>query len=375
VGDFYFIKPLQPEITATTELVTEPVTRIPVNRESSEMVEWKKGGDNSYFFYRNGANISQQTNGVRINEDFLVYDETSRRTYVFRDFEYASPDRKYQPEEIYSPSEAFWRGDGDNTYWFYLHGSDLTDESNTVGYGEDYLIYTQARGQYYLMEGFKSSSPDKFNAAPHIFSDNGTLWFADESYYYLVVDGAQIASRTYNAWKGNHLVVYDEETGTSYLLRNYYNHTDWIPRPAEVLFRPGKLTVTRDQSDLYTLYKDGNSYFMESPAVYSENDLLVYDTTFNQTVVYKNYLTAPVNTHIEGIPVYSRTGAIWRRKDGTYYLYIRGVLQTGDMVSSRYSTKNGNDLEVTEAATGLVWILRDYANRNDNTLRAAELKE
>ena len=70
--------------------------------------------------------------------------------------------------------------------------------------------------------------------------------------------------------------------------------------------------------------------------------------------------------------MYSRNNAFWRRKDNIYYLYIEAVLQVDNMSSSGY---NGNDLEVFQNSTGITWILDDYVNRNDNTLRQALIKQ
>ena len=91
-------------------------------------------------------------------------------------------------------------------------------------------------------------------------------------------------------------------------------------------------------------------------------------------MVFKDYLKAPNHTQIAGKTIYSRSGAIWKRKEGIYYLYIRGVLQTNDMVTAHHSL-TGSDLEVVEAATGTVWILEDYANRGDNILRPAAINQ
>ena len=114
---------------------------------------------------------------------------------------------------------------------------------------------------------------------------------------------------------------------------------------------------------------------MGGAAAYSDNDLIIYDTNFFQTMVFKNYLNAPNHTFIPGTTIYSRDGAVWKRKDNIFYLYIKGVLQVSDMVTAQYSITSASDLEVTEVASGNIWILEDYVNRNDNTLRPARRKE
>jgi hypothetical protein len=113
-------------------------------------------------------------------------------------------------------------------------------------------------------------------------------------------------------------------------------------------------------------------YVLDGNAVYSDNDLLVYDNNICQHIVFEDFLLAgPVN-RIPGRAVYSGCDAIWRRKGDTFYLYYRGRLQTEDLVDSRMG-KNGKDLEVTRHSSSTRFILPDYAGRDDNTLRPAYL--
>ncbi len=368
VGDFYFIKPdteITQSHTKTQDIAFE---------ENFFSLEWKRGSNNNYFFSRNGVDISKQTTGAKADNDILVFDNEANRTYLLKDF-YSVQHRSAQtPVEIFSLSNAFWRTDGENTYWFYLEGKDLSTETNSTAYGDDFLIYLKQSGKYYMMAGYKDAVPHEYYPSNLVITYNKTLWWADSKYYYLYVDGQQIALKTWGHWAGKNLIVHDDESQSSYLFRDYYNNRDQLLRPAEILFRPGLLTCTRDKDNAYFLYKENNAYHMPGPSAYSDQDLLLYDTSFYQYVVFENFLSTPPNSQIVGKPIYTRNAAVWRKKENICYLYIKGVLQVENMTTARYSLNNP-DLEVTEAVNGTIWILEDYGNRTDNSLRPAKLKQ
>jgi hypothetical protein len=371
VGDFYFIRP-ENGITETRITETKVEEYVPRIIESRESAEWKMV-DGKYYFYLNGMDITKNTTAATVEKDVLLYDRSSNKNYLLKDFWNIKDQNNRAAEELVSRSNAFWRVNKEKLFWFYIEGQDVSAEINNASYGKDFVVFHKNSNRYFVMNRYSDAVPGKLYGATSVFSPNQTLWWADEQYYYLIVNGEQIAPRTWNQWKGNDLVVHDETAASSYLLRDYYNSTDKVLRPAELLFTPGLITCSRDDQNQYYLYKNKTGYPMYGPAAYSGQDLLVYDTIFQQTILFPNFLGTPSNSQITGSPVYSKSGAVWRRQDNIFYLYIQGVLQVENMVSSSYSS-NGKDLEVYQNSTGITYILTDYARLNDNTLRPAEVK-
>jgi hypothetical protein len=371
VGDFYFIRP-ENGITETRITETKVEEYVPRIIESRESAEWKMV-DGKYYFYLNGMDITKNTTAATVEKDVLLYDRSSNKNYLLKDFWNIKDQNNRAAEELVSRSNAFWRVNKEKLFWFYIEGQDVSAEINNASYGKDFVVFHKNSNRYFVMNRYSDAVPGKLYGATSVFSPNQTLWWADEQYYYLIVNGEQIAPRTWNQWKGNDLVVHDETATSSYLLRDYYNSTDQVLRPAEVLYTPGLITCSRDDQNMYYLYKNKSGYPMYGPSAYSGQDLLIYDTTFQQTILFVNFLGTPSNSQIIGSPVYSKSGAVWRRQDNIFYLYIQGVLQVENMVSSSYSSK-GNDLEVYQNSTGITYILKDYSRLNDNTLRPAEVK-
>ena len=378
VGDFYFIRPESTannqQTLAADNRITETKTAeyIPKIVETRANAEWRTVSGN-YFFYRNGADITSNTRAATVEKDVLLYDASSGKSYLLENYWNIKDQGNHAAKELMSGSNAFWRVNKEKMFWFYVEGEDVTNGISNTYYGKDLLVFDKKSNRYYVMNGYSAAEPGKLYTANAAFSPNQTLWWADEKFYYLVVNGEQIAPKTWNQWKGNNLIVHDQTASSSYLLRDYYNNSDQVLRPAEVLYTPGLITCSRDNQNQYYLYKNNSGYLMYGPAAYSDQDLLVYDTIFQQTLVFENFLGTQPNARITAKPVYSQSGAVWRRLDNIFYLYIQGVLQVENMVSSSYAS-NGKDLEVYQKSTGITFILKDYTSLNDNSLRPAEVK-
>jgi hypothetical protein len=364
VGDFYFVRPdVEIQETFIEEVIPEIV-------ETSDAATFKVV-DSKYFFYRDGRDITGNTVASTVQNDVLLYDQGSNRNYLLSGY-WNIRDENFRPaEELLCFSNAFWQLVGENQYRMYLKGKEITQETRSSLYDNNWLVYHKSTGDYYVFNDVNNSRENKLYQAFNMYSTNNTLWWADENnYYYLYVNGEQIAYRTYVSWSGNDLVVYDEEGQSSYLLRDYYNSKDKSLRSAEILAAPGIITYSRE-GNTYYLYRNGESFYYEIENSWSESDLLVFDKTNLQTYLLQDYAYATSGTSYTAKTLFSRNHSFWRKKDNNYYLYIEGVLQYEGDVTASY---NGNDLEVYEMATGLTWILTDYATTYDNVLRPAVQK-
>ncbi len=356
VGDFYFSQPGMRVIPAPD--------RVTVKKESLD----------KYFFYRDGLDITERTNSVGVNADLLLYDYTAGKNYLVKDFYNAPSGETDNPQPLHSGSNTFWMRNEGNSLWMYHEGLEITKMINIAYFGNNLLTFHTQTGRYYALYDYATADPGKLHPAVYTFSPNNTLWWADEKYHFLYVDGIQIAARTWFQFAGEDLLIHDPEGSSSFLIRDLENNRDQSLRPAEVLFRPGLITCTRGENNKFFPYRENQPYFNAKGASYSGRDLLVFDTLINQHILFEGFLDKPTDTHIVGRVIYSKTDAVWKRTGNTFYLYIEGKLQTNEMCTSRKS-QDEKDLEVTETVSGRVWMLPGYSTLDDNTLRAAELKQ
>ena len=348
IGDFYFIRP---DITITKTVVDEIIPDI---IETTGLSKWKRDGD-GYRFYQSGVEVSYENRNFILEEYWNIKDENLRDAH-----------------EVVSRINAFWWKNEKNEFWFYYKGSEKTTEVNYSWFKDDLIVYQPDENMYFLLPDYKWAEPDKLHPAQHIYSSNRTLWWANTESYFMYLDGHQIAARTYNQWSGNDLIVYDEEVQSSYKLPDYYNNADENPRPAEILVAPGTITWRKHEDNTYWFQRNGVDFStLDVANEFSGNDLLVYEKTSRQDFLLKNYSNLGNGVQYPAESLWSKDHAFWRRSDNTYWLYVSGVLISGRTTSETA----GLNLDVNDPETGLTWVLKDYWNLDDNTLRPASVKE
>jgi hypothetical protein len=254
-------------------------------------------------------------------------------------------------------------------YWFFLKGDNVAPESRSLWVDDHLLLFYPPTSEYFLMKNYNSCTDSKLRIPEKIYTPNGTLWRVTSAGYFLYLNGQQIALRTYNTWSGNDLIVYDEESKSSFLLKDYYNKQDNKLRATEMLAAPGLITWRRE-GNTYYIYRNNTLSYNEANASYSVNDVLVYEKAKKQTLLLENWVNSDDGQYREARVLFSPTSSFWRRDGDTYSFYQDGLLVERTLESQW----NGNNLEVYDKEYEKTYILPDYQNLNDNKLRAAILK-
>ncbi len=105
IGDFYFVRQ-DVEIQETlVEEITPVVTEV---TETSDGASFKVV-DSKYFFYKNGIDLTSSTVATNVQNDVLLYDETSKRNYLLPDFWNIKDQRPRTAKELMGLSNAFWQ--------------------------------------------------------------------------------------------------------------------------------------------------------------------------------------------------------------------------------------------------------------------------
>lgn len=381
VGDFYFVE--QSVSTDVSESNTETAENYTQNfnafegfnelpsteRETLPVINWK-ANNNTYTILLNNQDISSETVNANCGDHLLVYHNNTGRYFLLKDFRSSQDNTFRQAVGLPFNNTTCWMSK-DNKYWFYDMGVDITSQTKIAFFDEHKLIYNTVSRQYYFCALFTRFMNGYVFPADPLYTPNGTLWRYDGTYYFLYVEGEQIGARTFSQWNGNDLIVYDEQGSTSYNLTNLYNFKDNQLRPAEIIAAPGMITWAR-QDNTYYLYRYGIPFTSAENTVadFSASDLIVYEKTYQQTYLLQNWEFSNDFTQRYPLILFSSTGAFWRRSGGTFWIYRHGQVINYE-VNWNW---NGNDLEVYDPNLGLTYILPNYANSDDNLLRAANLK-
>ena len=365
VGDFYFIRPEKKQIeTGRDDQAAEIL-------DATGLTKWRRDGD-GYRFFHAGIELTYETNTCTVENDALLYDQTNDRNYLLENYRLTTGEDLRDAREIVSRSNAFWKKRENNEFRFYFEGSELGTSLNNAWLNDGLIVYLADKNKYYLLSGFKNAETTQLFRAESIFTPNYTLWWSDGTYFHLYVKGDDIAVQTYWQWSGNDLIVYDHERQSSYRLKEYYNNSDEILRPAEILVAPGEITWSKQEDNTYWIHRNGIEFeSLDVANDYFGNDLLVYEKSIRQDFLLKDYLVLENGIQYPAESIWSRDHAFWAKSGGTYTLYVNG-----DIISGRTTAETAKeDLEVHDPETGTTWILKDYFKLDEDILMPATVKE
>ena len=219
--------------------------------------------------------------------------------------------------------------------------------------------YTQ---NFNLFEGFTSSESISDESLPEI------RWRASDNTYWIYVNDRNISTETVSASCGDHLLVYHNNTGKYYLLKDYWVNKDntW-QQAVELPFSTPTCWMAKDNK--YWFYDRGQDITSQTKIAFFDEHKVIYDMTLRQ-YYYCALFTQFMNGYVyPADPVYSTNGTLWRYDGNYYYLYVEG-----EQIGARtFSQWNGNDLIVYDEQGGCSYLMPDLYNRKDNLLRSAEI--
>jgi hypothetical protein len=192
-------------------------------------------GDGYYYLYVRGKQIAGQTYWQWSANDLIVYDEEGQSSYRFPDY-YNNSDQSPRPAEVLvAPGEITWTKNENNTYWLHRNGVDFEslDAGNAYS-GNDLLVYEKSTRQDFLLKDYSILENDVQYPAEVLWSKDHAFWLKSDSSYWLYVNGELISARTSAEIQDQDLEVHDPETGTTWVLKDYYNLSSNTLRPAKV---------------------------------------------------------------------------------------------------------------------------------------------
>ena len=372
VGDFYFIEP-------ETEPVTpESITDTPVEDSSDPDIDlyrplnltWK-ARNNQYVVYLDNQDITSETVNAGCGEHLLVYHTTTGRTF-YLDYFWTKQDNVVRPGwTLPALSTTFWMSINDK-YWFFDTGIDITADTKIASYDEHKVIFNTKTRQYYWCYKFNEQADGYPRSAVHVASINGTLWRYDGQYYYLYVEGDQVAARTFAQWRGNDLIVYDEAGSSSYLLADLYNRKDNMLRSAKIIASNGMIAWKKEYNR-YLIYRDGESFasLENTVADVVGDDLMVYDKIYKQTYLLQDWNILNDGQLRDAKILFSQSNVFWIRMGDSFSFYREGRLITYQLTAHW----SGDDLEVYDPSMDITYVFPLYRFAERNTLKAAFIKQ
>jgi hypothetical protein len=241
-------------------------------------------------------------------------------------------------------------------FYFVEQASSESASESTAEIAENYTE------DFNLFEGYSESDDRISDNLPSI------KWRASNNKYWLILNERDISTQTVNSPCGDHLLVYFNENGRYYLLKDFWVNQDNAFREAiELPFISPVCWMAKDNK--YWFYDRGQDITSQTKSSFYDEHLVVYDIN-NRQYYYCPLLTRFMNGYVyPAETVYSTNGTLWRGDNKYYYLYV-----DGEQIGARtFCQWNGNDLLIYDETGGSSYLLPDYYNSRDNLLRQAEI--
>lgn len=115
-------------------------------------------------------------------------------------------------------------------------------------------------------------------------------WTIGERGYYFTIGGKSVTDRLNNAWAGDNLLVFDNQTQTTYLLDGFRNERPKVTHSAKFLVGPA--FWMKEEGKFY-FFVNGQSAGHRTITEWSGKDLLVKDTGTGKKYLLKGYKDIP----------------------------------------------------------------------------------
>jgi len=328
------------------------VRRIVATKSEKQQIPWESTSlTNDFFFVYNSSNISTQQQ-ISNNQNIENNSSNIRNENISK--------------EKINDINATWKRDEKN---FRLFINDKEVEAVVTGSwsNTDWLVYDPVTNFTFLFEDYNNKPLNQILPAKVLGNSTDAWWRLQSNLYYLYVKGSLISGRTKRVVVDYDLLVYDEPTNTTYILKDFIHSNDNLFRPA-VLFDNAESAFWRRMENTFWLYVKGEEIQTRTKYTPANNNLLVYDEQANTTYLLEGYFNENFTPQLKPARVISyMDDALWMRSGNTYWLFLKGEIISGR--TKNY--KSGNDLYVTDTIAHARYIFYDYFHTMDDQFKIA----
>jgi hypothetical protein len=254
----------------------------------------------------------------------------------------------------------------DEGYIFYINGEAVTERVIADWVDDSLLIFDPVTNISSLLENYEASAKNKLLDARKLDGGSNAFCKMKGGYYYFYVNGKYISLRTKGNFIDKDLLVFDPETNTTYIFKDYAK--DGKLRPAEIFDKADFAFWRKTKENAYWLLVKGEYIQARTHNDYAGNDMVVYDTISRITYVFKDFLvdTTPLQLRKASILSY-QDDAFWMKTADGFYLIVKGR-GIQNHIDQKWI---GNDLSVTDTKTRISYLLPEYSGASYNTYRVA----
>lgn len=260
-----------------------------------------------------------------------------------------------------------WKNNGDGYIYLYVNNQNKTNLTSAWD-GNNLVVFDKDSRTNYFLQDFYIRTDNQLRETKAISTETNLFWKHNSSGYAVYFEGKDISSKIKSSISNNDKIIYFPENNKTYILSNFENTNDENLKNG-IEINSKSMAFYRRNANSYWIYYKGEviSANMNGSWI-NDTDFLTYNKDLNLHLLLENYTTSNDNKLRAAKLLESKTNTFWKRKGGYYSLYLNGE----DISLKTTSAWKGDNLILTHESFGTKYVLENYANRDDNSIRAVE---
>ncbi|MBN2016888.1 MAG: hypothetical protein JW794_01945 [Candidatus Cloacimonetes bacterium] len=231
--------------------------------------------ENYYCFYE-GENVSQNTEGFRIADDFCVWIPEDEDYYFLTYSQQQVDDEILIPKPLEIDNGALWYKDGEGSFWLYVQGIAIASHARNAWVGDDLLVYDYENDEWYYLVDYETATPLGLYKAAILPVQGKNLWTrtSDENHYMFYKEGNNISKDTRALTFDDDMIVFVDEDNSHYLMENFQNVVKYnlyepilLPNNTDAIWR-------KPNNEEFYLYVRGHNISSEVTSRLMDGNLL-----------------------------------------------------------------------------------------------------
>jgi len=260
-------------------------------------------------------------------------------------------------------AEITWKADNLGQYLF-RNNRPVGDDIEMAQAGDDFIVYDKTTKRTHILRNCANLTDNQLRAAELMNLHGEIFWKRNGEGFYLFDKGIPIHNETVSDYFGDHLWVVHEKANRGYLLQDFKNTPATDYKPATIVATRSPMMWGKIASEIY-MFEDGKRLLTEANKNPVNKDILVYSSLTGNSYLLEDYSTVAEGDLRPARNLDSSTDAYWKGNREGYWFYLKGVEVTND---TDYGEAD-KDLKVFYGDNS--YLLKNYWNQLDNTLRAA----
>lgn len=327
---------------------------------------WSKQGD-GYYFYEKGLNVGSQTESYWLDDLFII--AYGDKAYLLQNYEDSPDDTLFLSLPIAEQESVSWVKLGDGFYM--LNGAETINIENDGSYCNEHLvIYLDGMGGMYLLPNYKTCELNTFFKA-HLLAnkDEFVYYKKDDNKYELFCNYENLGADSVAIYNDDDIIIYLPDRNITLILPSIKQaETDnfYLPR---VLSGEGNVFWST-VGEGYKLIDCGEHIAHEVGDHFSwiGKHVLIYHPPTTSTYLLQDYGNMKDNKLRPALLVSNSAQFIWKAVNNKCFIWYQAK-KVGDCEYQMV----GNDLMVMPKSLKMMLKLENFAHRQDNVLRLAEV--